>query len=168
MSRVAVDYSTGSVLAYRLFKKAYPSAGLTREQWRIILYMYNESFRDYILETGDKAKMPYGFGDFAIIKKKRKKIKIIKGVEHINLPIDWKKTREKGKTIYNFNYHSEGWFFGWKWFIKTARFRFSDFWYFKPSRTSSRLIAHYVKTKHEYQDIYKEWEQDKYIPKQLL
>ena len=100
--------------------------------------------------------MPYGFGEFSINKKKRRKRKGLND-EFVNLPIDWQKTKEKGKIIYNFNYHTEGYFFGWMWFKTTARFRNSDFWYFKPSRLTSRLLSHYIKTDEKYQHIYQQW-----------
>jgi hypothetical protein len=66
-----------------------------------------------------------------------KRILVVDGQEHIGLPIDWKKTKEKGKTIYNFNFHTEGYFFGWKRFKDSVRLRDSELWYFKPSRTTS-------------------------------
>jgi len=84
-------------------------------------------------------------------------MKGVDGKEYINLPIDWQKTREKGKVIYNFNYHTEGFFFGWHWFKQNARFKHSDLWYFKPSRTTSRLLSHYIKADDKYQHIYREW-----------
>ena len=39
----------------------------------------------------------------------------------------------------------------------TARFKNSDLWYFKPSRLTSRLLSHYLKTSDKYQHIYHEW-----------
>ena len=77
--------------------------------------------------------------------------------EFINLAVDWKKTKEKGKIIYNFNYHTEGYFFGWVWFKESTRFKHSDLWYFKPTRVTSRLLAHYIQTNDKYQHIYRTW-----------
>jgi len=155
--RVKVDWRSSSKDNYNLFCKKYPSTELTYDAWRNIVYTYNELFKEYILETGDKAKLPYGFGDFSINKKKRRKMKGIDGKEFINLPIDWQKTKQKGKVIYNFNYHTEGYFFGWMWFKTSARFKNSDLWYFKPSRLTSRLLSHYLKTNDKYQHLYHEW-----------
>jgi hypothetical protein len=157
MSRVAVDWRSSSKDNYIQFCKKYPNIELSYDSWRNIIYLYNESFKEYILETGEKAKLPFGFGEFSINKKKRKKIKTIDGKEYINLPVDWQKTKEKGKVIYNFNYHTEGYFFGWLWFKPSARFRHSDLWYFKPSRLTSRLLSHYLKTNDKYQHLYHEW-----------
>lgn len=154
--RTKIDWRSASKENYNSFCKKHPSIKLTFDEWRNILYSFNESFKIYILETGDKAKMPFGFGEFSINKKKRRK-KIGLNNEFVNLPIDWVKTKEKGKVIYNFNYHTEGYFFGWMWFKSTARLRNTDLWYFKPSRVTSRLLSHYIKADEKYQHIYREW-----------
>lgn len=155
--RVKIDWRSASKENYNSFCKKHPSIKLTFDQWRNIIYSFNDAFREYILETGEKAKLPFGFGEFAINKKRRKKMKDIDGKEFINLPIDWKKTREKGKRIYNFNFHTEGFFFGWVWFKSTARFKHSQLWYFKPSRNTSRLLSHYINADDKYQHLYHEW-----------
>lgn len=155
--RVKIDWRSASKENYNHFCKKNPSVKLTFDEWRNIVYGYNDAFKEYILETGERAKLPYGFGEFSINKKKRRKVKGVDGKEFINLPIDWKKTKEKGKRIYNFNFHTEGYFFGWVWFKDTARFKHSKLWYFKPSRTTSRLLSHYIKTEDRYQHIYHEW-----------
>jgi nucleoid DNA-binding protein len=155
--RVSVDWRSGSKENYYAFCKKHPSIKLTFDEWKNIVYTFNESFKTYILETGEKARLPFGFGEFSISKKKRRKIKGINGQEFINLPIDWKKTKEKGKYIYNFNYHTEGFFFGWKWFKESTRLKHSYLWFFKPSRITSRLLSHYIKTDEKYQHLYKQW-----------
>lgn len=157
MPRVKVDWRSSSKDNYKNFCKKNPSIQISFDDWRNIIYSYNEYFKNYILETGDKARLPLGFGEFSINKKKRKKIKTINGVDMVNLPIDWQKSKEKGKRIYNFNYHTEGYFFGWIWFKETTRIRLVDLWYFKPTRTTSRLLSHYIKTDDKYQHIYREW-----------
>lgn len=159
MSRTAVDWRSVSKVNYKDFCKKNPSIKIDFNTWVETIYLFNESFRDYILETGSKEKLPFGFGDFSIKKKKRKKIKTDPktGREFINLPVDWKKTREKGKIIYNMNYHTEGFFFGWHWFKKTARIKYVNMWYFKPCRVSSRLIAHYIRIDEKFQHMYKEY-----------
>lgn len=156
--RVRIEWRSASKENYGRFCKKHPAITLSFDEWRNIIYSYNEAFKEYILETGEKVKMPFGFGEFSINKKKRKKVNIVEGgKQYINLPVDWKKTKEKGKIIYNFNYHTEGFFFGWYWFKKSARFKHSDLWYFKPARTTSRLLSHYLTTNEKYQHIYSEW-----------
>jgi len=155
--RVKIDWRSASKDNYIDFCKKNPNLNLSYDEWRNLVYTFNESFREYILETGDKAKLPFGIGEFSINKKKRKRIVEYDGKQYVSLPIDWQKTRAKGKLIYNFNYHTEGYFFGWVWFKRTARFKHSDLWYFKPCRTTSRLLSHYLKTNDQYQHLYCEW-----------
>ncbi len=155
--RTKVDWRSASKENYNNFCKKNPSVKLSFDEWRNIVYLYLDAFKEYILETGEKAKLPFGFGEFSINKKKRRKIKGVDGKEFVNLPIDWKKTKEKGKRIYNFNFHTEGYFFGWMWFKDSARLKHTDLWYFKPSRTTSRMLSHYLKTNDRYQHIYCEW-----------
>lgn len=155
--RTHIDWRSASKENYNNFCKKHPSIKLSFDEWRNIVYSFIESFKEYILETGERAKLPFGFGEFSINKKKRRKMKGTDGKEFINLPIDWQKTKEKGKVIYNFNYHTEGYFFGWIWFKKTTRIKDIHLWFFKPSRTTSRLLSHYIKTNDKYQHIYKEW-----------
>lgn len=155
--RTKVDWRSASKTNYNNFCKKNPSIKITFDEWRNIIYSFNDAFKIYILETGEKAKLPFGFGEFSINKKKRRKVKDVNGKEYINLPVDWKKTKEKGKIIYNFNYHTEGYFFGWVWFKESTRLRNSDLWYFKPSRTTSRLLSHYINTNEKYQHTYCEW-----------
>ena len=154
--RVKIDWRTASKENYNNFCKKHSSIKLTFDEWRNIVYSFNDAFKNYILETGEKAKLPFGFGEFSINKKKRRKKKGVND-EFVNLPIDWQKTKEKGKVIYNFNYHTDCFFFGWMWFKGSARLKNVDLWYFKPSRTTSRLLSHYIKTDEKYQHIYREW-----------
>lgn len=157
--RVKVGFRTASRECYNKFCENYPDIHLTFRQWGDIIYAFNYGFRDYLLETGDRCKMPWGLGDFAISKKKRKDRYTCKdGHQFLIMPIDWKKTREKGKRVFNFNLHTDGWGFRWKWFNQTARVKYADIWYFKPSRVSSRLIKHYVTQGDIYQNKYQEWD----------
>lgn len=158
MARVKVDWRSSSKDNYKNFCKKNALIQITFDEWKNIIYSFSDAFKNYILESGDKARLPYGFGEFSINKKKRKRYKIVDGVEVINLPIDWQKSREKGKRIYNFNYHTEGYFFGWTWFKESTKFRNVSLWYFKPSRNTSRLLSHYIKTDNKYQHIYNEWQ----------
>jgi nucleoid DNA-binding protein len=157
MPRVHIEWRSSSKENYINFCKKNPNIIITFNEWKNIVYQYNEYFKNYILETGEKARLPFGFGEFSINKKKRKKFKNIKGEEYINLPVDWQRSKVKGKRIYNFNYHTEGYFFGWMWFKEYARIKNVDLWYFKPSRTTSRLLSHYIQTDNKYQNIYMQW-----------
>ena len=75
MPRVKIDWRSSSKDNYKSFCKKHPLIKLTFDEWRNIIYSFNEAFKNYILETGEKAKLPLGFGEFSINKKKRKKFK---------------------------------------------------------------------------------------------
>jgi len=156
MSRSAVAWSSGRTINYKEFCKNYPDIKITIEEWRTILYSFNDTFKFHVLESGEKVKLPYGFGTFAIEKKKRKQFKG-KNNEFNNMAVDWVKSKLLGKRIYNFNFHTEGYFFGWRWFRPKVTFRQSDLWYFKPTRVTSRLLCHYLKVDNKYMNLYKEW-----------
>jgi nucleoid DNA-binding protein len=155
--RSAYGYRTGSLESHKEFCKKHPDVKLSYDEYKNIIYSFNYMFVEHILETGEKVKLPAGLGDFSINKRKRKKTINVNGVEMINLPIDWKKTKEKGKRIYNFNFHTEGYNFKWNWFKRSARFKHSDLFYFKPSRITSRLLGHYLKVDEKYQHTYATW-----------
>lgn len=159
--RVPVEYRSASVECYRDFCKQNPQIRITAQQYFSVIRTYNNMFRDYILETGEKVKMPWGIGYFSINKKKTRKYGTNKntGERVLALPIDWKKTRAAGKRIFNFNYHTDGYKFRWLWFNDSAYFLKSDIWNFKASRESSRSLADYLLRKKDvnYADIYQEW-----------
>lgn len=157
--RVPVEWRSASRECYAKFCEGHPHIKLTFRQWGDIIYGFNYAFRDYILETGERVKMPWGIGDFTISKKRRRdRYTCQDGHQFLIAPIDWEKTRKKGKRVFNFNLHTDGWGFKWKWFVRTGRMAYADIWYFKPSRISSRLIKHYVSQGDVYQDKYQEWD----------
>jgi len=160
LPRVTVEWISASRKNYNEFLEKNPDIKLSAKQFYDIIRTYNVMFRDYILETGEKVKLPQGIGYFSINKKKTRKYGYNKKRERvIRLPIDWPKSRAAGKHIYNFNYHTEGYKFRWVWFQDTAYFLKSDIWCFKPSRESSRAIADKILRSKDknYADVYHEW-----------
>jgi len=156
--RVKVGYRTASKQGYNSFCRKFPSIKISFREWKLIIYDFGYMHRDYILSTGEMAKLPHGFGEQSVNKKKRKRIKRTKdGREIIGLAVDWKKTKEKGKKIYHFNHHTEGYNFKWYWNTSSARFKFCKFWVFKASRVSSRKINEYIRTVPESQHYFREW-----------
>ncbi len=159
MPRVSVEYRSSSKEVFKRFKHAHPEITIDYNTWANIIYSFNYAFRDYVLETGHICKFPHGFGEFTIKKYKPTKFIEYEGEDKVNLPVDWKKTKENGgKRVFHMNFHTEGFTFRWKWFNKTGRFCFSKLWNFVPSRVSSRLIKHYISIPDgNYADLYQEW-----------
>lgn len=157
MSRSKCDFRMAGRHLYKEWCEEHPESDISYVEFQNIIYTFNEGFRDYLLETGQHGKLPWGFGDFVISKKKpRTKKKLEDGREIISLPIDWKKTKEAGTLRYHLNTHTEGFKFRIKWVIKSRRFKYSEVWTFKPSRISSRLLRHYINQ--GYQHKYYEWD----------
>jgi len=157
MPRRAIEWRSASKENYKDFCKTHPTITISFIEWRNVIYGYSDWFRNYILETGDKAKLPNGLGEFSILKLKRTS-KFVNGIHVITYPIDWKKTKEKGKKVYNLSYETEGYYFKWYWFRRTALFILPQLWFFKPCRTTSKLITHYIQVDPKYQHIYREWQ----------
>ncbi len=160
MSRVKVQYRSGSKEVYGKFCLKHPEVKITFTKWKEVIEGFAHQFRDYILGTGEKGRLPGGLGVFAISKKKIKKLKVHAGTEYVNLPIDWQKTRKAGKRIYNFNTHTDGYRFRWHLFQRECRFSDSDIWNFKPSRDSSRGITKALQILGQ-KEIYKQWQRHK-------
>lgn len=115
----------------------------------------------YILETGEKIKVPHGFGALSINKKKTTRYfeDSVTGKKHCILPVDWKKTKELGKKVYILNNHTDGYRCKWFWFKKEARIKMSEIWSFTPCRAHSDALCRYLTTKKDkqYIDIYNQW-----------
>lgn len=157
MSRTKVEYRSAGKEVYNDFCIKHPSIRLTFKEWEKIIYTFNGLFRDYILDTGEVAKLPWGVGAFSISKKKPRKTKTFEDKEYMNMPIDWQKTRKAGKYIYNFNSHTDGYRCRWYWFSQESRFENVDIWNFKACRRASRGIKEYLKRPQQL-EVYKQWE----------
>lgn len=157
--RVKREWRMASKETFSKFCAENPDIHISYLEYQNIIYGFNLGFRDYLMETGAKAKLPWGFGDFVISKRRPPKTKISKetGEEMINLPVDWKKTRELGHKVYHLNRHTDGFKFSIKWFKHTSRFKSSDVWVFKPYKYSSRLITHYIRKDSGFQHRCQEW-----------
>ena len=149
--RRAIDYRSASKTNYKLFRKEHREIHLTFDEWKTVIYSFNEGIRDHILETGEKVRFPGGLGDFSIHKWKPSKFTDPTGKVKFTLPIDWNETRKNKKITYFMNFHSEGYKFRWWWFKTSAMFKFARMWTFKPARTSMAALGRYVTNGTDYQ-----------------
>jgi hypothetical protein len=157
--RVKREYRSGSRQAYDSFCARHPLIQISFEKWKQILVTANTMFISHALETGDPVKLPYGFSVLAIHRWQLKTFKLnpVTGEKIITLPIDWKKTKEEGHKVYNFNFHTSGYGYKWKWFPKMARINEPSVWVFRPARAVSRAITKYVRNGF-YAQLYKEYQ----------
>lgn len=161
MPRPSIEHRSASKKEYQKFCEQHPKTKITFKQFKDIIYLWNSNLMNYVLETGEKVKIPYGFGGLSINKKKTKRYfeDNNTGKKHCILPVDWKRTKEEGKKIYLLNNHTDGYRYKWFWFKKEARMKFSEIWCFKPSRSNSLALNKYltVKKEKDYPNIYLEW-----------
>lgn len=160
MARPIIPHRSGSKQEYEKFCQLHPKTKITFKQYKDIIYLWNRNFMTYILETGDRIKVPFGFGTMSINKKKSIRYfeKFSTGDRYCILPVDWKRTRLEGKKIYYLNNHTDGYRFKWFWFKTDAKIKFSEIWSFKPTRENSLLLFKYLTKKDKvYQDVYNEW-----------
>lgn len=156
MSRRKGAYDSTGKVAHERFCKEHPDIQLGPKQRAAIIKQFNVNLLKYALETGEHTKIGGAFGSIVVSKKKIKRYIQKDGVQYIGLPVDWKRTKELGKYVYNLNAHTDGCSFKWLWNRLESRFQHSSLWVFTPSRFASRLIAHYIKE--GFHQLYREWE----------
>ena len=159
MSRPARGFRTASKNCYNSFCRKNPEIHITFEEYKKILYTYNELLVTYLLETGEKYKIPYGLGEVVVNKYKPKQYVIDPtGVEHINLPIDWKESKKHGKKVYILNSHTDGYKYYWMWNYWKTKIKFSSIWRFSMARVHRRMLNVYLrKPNSKYKDLYRQY-----------
>jgi hypothetical protein len=164
MSRRKIQYRTYSRDNYNRFlaENKLTKEDISFEKYRKNLEVCNWMYVEYALRTGEKVKLPHGFGFIAVNKKMLSHYKNFlnknTGKKFINLRIDYNETRKHGKVIYHTNEHSDGYNFKWVWFPKEAKFFLHELYVFNPGRYASRAIAKYVKKPNsEYKELYMNW-----------
>lgn len=161
MGRPKVEYRSTGIQSFKAYKQEHPNINITYQQFNQILRTCNAMIVDHILDSGEKFRLPYGFGDLSIHKwiPKRWRINKVTGKQVNNYSIDWKKTREKGKHILHLNYHTQRYKFRWVWFISSSRLKYAYVFTFKPNRAASRKLAQYLKIPNSpYVQIYRQWD----------
>lgn len=159
MSKPARDERTGSKNLYNEFCKRHPSSKLTYKDYRTILIHYNSLIANHILETGQKVKLPWGLGELCINKYKRSVYKITQAGEKVyNYKIDFKKTKEYGKTIYHTNLHTQGYNYHWFWTPTSSRIKYAQIWSLTMIRDHSRgLVRRLKEPGSKYKNLYREF-----------
>jgi hypothetical protein len=93
-------------------------------------------------------KLPFRLGTLSIYKHKP----IFSSVR--KMAIDWPKTNKTGKAVYNFNEHSNGYSYRFKWDRNGSVDKHMVLYSFKPSRQNARLVATLVKErKNDYFEL---------------
>lgn len=86
-------------------------------------------------------KLPFRLGTLSVYKHKP----IFSTTDR--MPIDWVETNKTGKAVYNFNEHSNGYSYRFKWDRLGSVDKHMVLYAFKPSRSNARQVARLVKTR---------------------
>lgn len=104
-----------------------------------ILKDFNLLLRDEIIYKAEKVRLPYRMGYLYV-----RKFEHIYHEKNKRLwNIDFKATKEQGKTIYHGNKYG----YGWRWHKKACIVKGKKYYRFRACRKANRLIADAVKNK---------------------
>lgn len=109
--------------------------------YRKILEEYFKFIRDEIIERGEEVKLPSRIGIIRIIKTKP----TYWDGKHCS--IDFRKTREYGKTILYLNEHSDGWKYRCHWLKKECIIPNKTKYQLVMTRANKRRLAQIIKNK---------------------
>ena len=117
------------------------------ERFKRILDGFNKVVKDSLLEGSEGFKMPFGLGYVQVVKYKPK------SYTKKSLSVDYKATRELGKTIYHLNEHSDGYKF--RLFWSKLPQTFPDRYRYQLSfvRDNKRKLAQLIFNNHDYINI---------------
>ena len=153
--RLTKDYGLSDF--YKYYKKMYDHKEFTskwmekHEKYLVDSSTYKKIIKDgnkliskQILEEAKVIQLPAGMGFFKIEKKKMNLGSLKKSK---NLKIDWKRTKELGKTVYHLNEHTDYHRYKWHWIKKKMRIPNKTPYSFIACRTNKRAISKLLKSK---------------------
>ena len=108
---------------------------------------FNKLISDSILNASEGFKMPYGLGYVRIIKYKPKTY------TSKSLSVDYKSSKEEGKTIYHLNEHSDGYKFRLYWSKLPQTFPDRYRYQLKLIRANKRKLAQLIFNHKDYINI---------------
>lgn len=159
MPRPVCNTRTASKKSYELFCEKYKNIDISYDEYKKILYYYNSLIAEHLIITGEEIKLPYGIGAIKIVKYRPKKNRLTKeGKERISYPIDFKLTKELGKTVYFLNHHTEGYRFYYLWRPNKAKLKCAIIWKLEMVRIHKRALVKVLKKpEFNFKDIYTQY-----------
>lgn len=156
--RKAFNFRTASKENYNLFCEKNKSISISFDQYKKIIYLYNQKIVDYLIETGLPVKLPFGLGPLEIVKYKPRGTKITQSGKVVpRLGIDWLKTKEYGKYVYHLNSNTDGYKYYFRWDSRKSRLKNFIIWKLEMARVHSRKLSALLKdSKSKYKHLYSE------------
>jgi len=141
MAKVKNGYSLEH--AYEFFKEKH-NIDISYKEYREICYDFNKMIVNEVLE-GKTQKLPHSMGMLWI-----KKFKM----NYDNPAIDFKATKEAGKTIYHLNEDSDGYCGRWTWSKRNNLAKNMIYYSFQPSWTNKRACSAEFKKHNGYRKFF--------------
>jgi len=114
--------------------KANTKQAVSYGAYRKVCEAFNKAVSNKILEEAYEFVLPYRLGTLRI-KKRKLNLSYLNG-----LRVDYKKSKEAGKTVYHLNEHTNGIFYSWWWNKRTSIVKNKTYYKFIPTRVNKRAI----------------------------
>lgn len=125
---------------YKFYTSTSNDNNVDIKLFRAITKDFGTLVSDKLLKRSQCLRMPHMMGDLIIVKSK------ITCFDTRFLQIDFKATKELGKTVYHLNEHSNGYKVSMRWFKNFKFTNYRDF-AFVMTRANKRLLAQLFKNK---------------------
>lgn len=137
---------------YRRYRQdiARRSEGCDYATFAKILRDFNKELSRVILEESEIINLPFRLGKLYITKTKQWYSKPEWSKIPLNLPIDWKTSKEIGKRVYHLNEHTNGYIYRWRWYKRGAHVANVTLYKFLPVRQNKRKITQLLKKGVDY------------------
>jgi hypothetical protein len=113
---------------------------VTYSEYVDICSMFYKGISKLIIDEGVRFKLPFMLGEVFVLKRKVR--------PNHKMPINWKRSVEEGRTVYNFNEHTTG--FGYKFFWTKPYHITNKFMYrLVFTRDNKRTLAKAIKEQHK-------------------
>lgn len=138
--------SATTIDMYKQYKKNIDDQ-IDYSTYQKVLQLFNQAVLDCLLQSSDGVKLPSGLGYVQVVKYKPKTY------SSKSLSVDYKASKEIGKTIYHLNEHSNGYKYRLYW-SKLPR-TFADRYKYSLSfvRQNKRRLAQLIFNNHDYINI---------------
>lgn len=132
---------------YRSYCKEDEAPEVPYLRFKRVIDSFNKVIRESILEGSEGFKMPLGLGFIAIVKYKPKTY------TQKSLSVDYKSSKEEGKTIYHLNDHSNGYKYRLYWSKVPQTFPSRYKYQLMMVRANKRHLAKLIFNKTDYINI---------------
>ena len=128
MAKISIGYGLND--AHKRFKQLNDSK-ISQKDYKNICRDFNKMIVEDIKE-GKEARIPHSLGMFWGKKYKN---------NYANLAVDFKATKDEGRTIYHLNHETDGWRVRWLWSKRNNAATNLIYYSFQPTSTNKKALS---------------------------